>query len=290
MKIVIIGAKGNLGSQLYSTLSLDHEVYAFDKQDFDVLDFNKLELAIKEVEPDLLVNCVAYNNVDKCEDNEYYQIALKLNRDLPAKLAELALKYQFTLAHYSSDYVFSGSEEKTDFLENETPNPINKYGESKFLGELEIEKLASRGLQYYIIRTSKLFGPSSDNPLSKPSFFDIMLKLSQEKNELMAVNEELSCFTYTPDLALASAQIFISRSSYGIYHLVNENPVTWYDAGVTLFNLAKRKVNLRSIRSEDMQRAARRPKFSVLKNTKAKKLRPYQDALKEYINTILCEE
>lgn len=286
MKIIVLGAKGNLGKQMSEILALDYQVFSFDRDDFDVREEGALVSIFSEIRPDIVVNCVAYNAVDRCENKEDYQDALVLNRDLPATLGRLALEYGFLLVHYSTDYVFSGLETKREFSEDDTPNPINKYGESKFLGEVEINKLASAGLQYYIIRTSKLFGPKNDNPDAKPSFFDIMLKLREEKDELTVVSEELSCFTYTPDLAAASARLMIARPPEGIYHIVNEGPATWYEAATTLFDLAKKEVVIRPIRSENLARPARRPKFSILQNNKVKKLRPYQEALKDYLKTL----
>ena len=286
MKIVILGGQGNLGSQLSEELALDHRVFSFDRTDFDVLDQADLRLAVTEIKPDVIVNCVAYNAVDRCEDKEGHQLALALNRDLPGRLADLALELHAVLVHYSTDYVFSGLETRREFSEDDTPNPINKYGESKFLWEIEIQRRESRGLRYYIIRTSKLFGPKGASSEAKPSFFDIMLKLSLEKSEVTVVNEELSCFTYTPDLAAASARLIAARPAEGIYHLVNEGPATWHDGARELFQLAKKEVVIRPIRSENLARAARRPKFSVLKNNKLKKMRPYQEALKDYLRSL----
>src|SRR5680860_236296 len=244
MKIIILGGLGNLGSQLVQTLNDDHEVFAFDRADFDVLDEVALLETIKNIGPELLINCVAYNAVDNCENKDLYETALALNCDLPARLAKLALQFNFLLIHYSTDYVFTGLETKKEFSENDTPNPLNKYGESKFLGEQEILKQVENGLKYYLIRTSKLFGPQGASPQAKPSFFDIMLTLSQDKKELTVVNEELSCFTYTPDLAVATARLVSSKAVYGIYHLINEGAVTWYDGALELFQLMKREICL----------------------------------------------
>lgn len=284
MTILILGGQGNLGTQLTKVFGADFPTVSWDREDIDVLDFPLLAEQVKALKPALIINAIAYNAVDKCEDKEEYQNAYRLNSDLPAFLAELALHIGATLIHYSTDYVFNGTEHKREFAEDETPNPINKYGESKFAGEREILKLASEGLNYYLIRTSKLFGPRGDSPLAKPSFFDIMLSLAAEKKEVSVVNEELSCFTYTPDLAAATKRLWELEASYGIYHLINEGPVTWLDGAKILFDLKKIAVPIKSLRSENLLRAARRPKFSVLKNSKIKKLRPFQDALKEYLN------
>jgi len=283
MTILILGGQGNLGTQLTKAFSVDFETVSWDRDDLDVLDFPLLIKKITELKPSLVINTVAYNAVDKCEDKKEYEIALKLNAELPAVLAELTRKLGVVLIHYSSDYVFNGTEDKKEFIESDTPNPINKYGESKFAGEREVLKQAERGLGYYLIRTSKLFGPKGLSPSAKPSFFDIMLNLAQTKKDLTVVSEELSCFTYTPDLAEATKRLWEIEAPFGIYHLVNENPCTWHEAAIELFRLKKLAVNMRPVRSENLLRAARRPKFSVLKNLKIKKMRNFQEALREYL-------
>jgi dTDP-4-dehydrorhamnose reductase len=285
MSILILGGRGNLGTQLSQILAPDYEVISWDREDLDVLDFKTLIGRVRELAPGIIINAVAYNAVDKCEDKAEYEMALKLNSDLPGILADLALEQEALLIHYSSDYVFSGTETKQSFAEDDTPNPVNKYGESKFRGEREILRRGDRGLKYYLIRTSKLFGPRGQSPQAKPSFFDIMLDLSQNKKELTVVNEELSCFTYTPDLAAATRHLWELERPYGLYHLINEGPVTWYDAVQELFRLKKIKAAVRGVRSENLLRPARRPKFSVLQNTKVKKLRSWKEALQEYLKS-----
>jgi len=283
MAILILGGQGNLGTQLTKVFSVDFETVSWDRDDLDVLDFPLLVKKITELKPSLIINTVAYNAVDKCEDKKEYEMALKLNAELPAVLAELARKLGSVFIHYSSDYVFNGTEDKKEFIESDTQNPINKYGESKFAGEREVLKQAARGLNYYLIRTSKLFGPKGLSPSAKPSFFDIMLDLAQTKKDLTVVSEELSCFTYTPDLAEATKRLWEIEAPFGVYHLVNENPCTWHEAATELFRLKKLAVDMRPVRSENLLRAARRPKFSVLKNLKIKKMRNFQEALREYL-------
>ena len=285
MKILILGGRGNRGTQLTKVFSTDFETISWDRDDLDVLDFPLLIDRISELGPEVIINTVAYNAVDKCEDKIEYELAYKLNADLPGVLADLSHRLGAVLIHYSSDYVFNGTEDKKEFSENETPNPINKYGESKFAGEREILKQAEHGLNFYLIRTSKLFGPRGASEVAKPSFFDIMIDLAESGKEITVVNEELSCFTYTPDLAEATKRLWEIEATFGIYHLVNEGECTWLDGAKALFNLKKMDVAIRAVRSENLLRAARRPKFSVLKNLKIKKLRNYQDALREYLNS-----
>lgn len=284
MKILILGGRGNLGTQLTRVFSTDFETISWDREDLDVLDFPLLISKISELGPELIINTVAYNAVDKCEDKKEYELAYKLNAELPGVLADLARRLGAVLIHYSTDYVFNGTEDKKEFTEDETPNPINKYGESKFAGEREVLKQAEHGLNSYLIRTSKLFGPRGASEGTKPSFFDIMLGLAQDKKDITVVNEELSCFTYTPDLAEATKRLWELEAPFGIYHLVNEGECTWLDGAKALFHFKKIETPIRAVRSENLLRAARRPKFSVLKNLKIKKLRNWQEALREYLN------
>lgn len=285
MPILILGGRGNLGSQLTRVFAEDYDTISWDHEDLDVLDFKLLEDRITTIRPELIINTVAYNAVDNCETKDGVIDARKLNIDLPSKLADICLKFGITLIHYSSDYVFSGTKEKQFFVEDEIPNPINKYGETKFFGEMEIKKRLEYGLSYYIIRTSKLFGPPGKSAAAKKSFFDIMLNAakSDSEKELTIVNEEQSCFTYTPDLARATKRLWELKVPFGTFHLINEDACTWYEAAVELFRLAGLKPKLRSVRSEDLFRSARRPKYSILKNTKVKKLRSYKQALAEYL-------
>jgi dTDP-4-dehydrorhamnose reductase len=278
MKILILGAQGNLGTQLVN-LYQDDELLAWDKDEADFLNLADLEVKLDIAKPKMIINAAAYNAVDNCEsDSQELAIALKLNRDLPAFLADWCLRNQTVLIHYSTDYVFSGDESHQEFSENEPPNPINKYGASKAAGEAEIIKHS--GLNYYLIRVSKLFGPRGSSPYAKNSFFDIMLGLAKDNSEFKVVDEEVSCFTYTPDLAKATKNLIEQNFPYGIYHLANSGACTWYESMLGL-NLPNEVI---PIKGSDLVRPAARPKFSALKNTKFPPLRDYREALKEYLN------
>ena len=152
------------------------------------------------------------------------------------------------------------------------------------MGENEILKYRDQGLKYYKIRTSKLFGPQGTSEVSKPSFFDIMLKLSKERSELDVVDEEVSCFTYTPDLARTTRDLVDDRKEYGIYHVVNSGPCTWHEAAKELFNIAEIDIIVNAVSSDKFPRPAKRPKHSILLNTKLDPLRDWREALKEYLH------
>lgn len=282
MKILILGAQGNLGQQLVKTFESDNNVIAWDRSEVDITDKELLQKKIGDIKPELIINAVAYNAVDKCEEDEEFAIAKKINTDAPGFLAEIALSLNAILVHYSSDYVFAGQDEK-GYEESDQPDPVNNYGETKFLGEKNIIALSGKGLKWYLIRTSKLFGPKGESEYSKPSFFDTMISLSKSREELDVVDEEESCFTYTIDLAKATRELIDNDEGYGIYHIVNSGPCTWYGAVKALFRLSGINIKVNAVTSDKFSRPAKRPKYSVLLNTKIKPLRNWQDALKEYL-------
>jgi len=283
MKILILGAKGNLGQQLVKFFQVDYDVIAWDKEEIDITDKELVFKKVSDVKPTIIVNVAAYNAVDKCEsDEQQFELAKKLNGDAVGYLADAVIKVNAILVHYSTDYVFSG-DKKEGYKEDDEPKPVNKYGETKLMGEQEIIKRSGQGLKWYLIRTSKLFGPKGESELTKPSFFDVMLKLSKERDYIDVVDEEVSCFTYSPDLAQTTKELVQSSRGYGIYHIVNQGPCTWYQAAKELFKIAGIDIKVNPVSSDKFSRPAKRPKYSVLLNTKIEPLRDWREALREYL-------
>jgi dTDP-4-dehydrorhamnose reductase len=284
MNILVLGAKGNLGTQIQKEFSPNNKIISLDKKDLDLLDFFAVEKKLNSLSLDLIINCAAYNNVDKCEeDKKTWDLALKLNAELPELLANIALKNKSKLVHYSSDYVFGKESRSEPYLEHEVPDPVNKYGYSKYMGEKGLEKLEARGLDYYLIRTSKLFGPKGCSQESKSSFFDIMLKLSEKEEILKVVDDEISAFTYTKDLAKHTKYLTNSNYPIGIYHLINKGQATWYQGALELFKILKKDLKIEASSASEFPRPAKRPHFSVLANTKTRPLPYWKQALRNYL-------
>lgn len=312
-KVLILGSLGMLGQELVQAFSCDsqYEVTAWDKEDIDLTDFPLAEERILAVRPHFVINAVAYNAVDRCEtDDSEYQKALLLNRDIPKFLAKIGNKLNFRLVHYSTDYVFdgaleenkartgccggsprgasgeaggccgAGSSSQVGYNEEALPNPLSRYGESKYAGERAVREGTS---DYYLIRLSKLFGRPGKSPEAKRSFFAVMLEQATTKKEVMAVDDEKSCFTYAPDLAQATKELLESGNGFGTYHLVNEGAATWYEAAQELYAFAEKGMTVIPVGSDAFPRPAKRPSCSVLLNTKRPKLRHYTEALEEFI-------
>jgi dTDP-4-dehydrorhamnose reductase len=288
MKILILGKNGNLGNQIFKVFSRDNinQVIAWGKEDIDITDEELIIKKIKDIKPNFIINCTSYNAVDKCEEyDEEYEIAKKINGQAVGFLAQAALETKSALIHFSSDYVFDGNN-KEGYDENSETNPISRYAETKAMGEEEIIKRSGKGLKWYLIRTSKLFGPKGESENAKLSFFDLVLKLSETRDSFdMVSEEEISCFTYTIDLAEAVFDLIESDAGYGIYHIVNSGPASWYDGAVELFKIkSNSKIKINPVPTSDKYpRPAKRPKFSVLLNTKLKPLRSWKEALREYL-------
>jgi len=281
-RILIIGSHGMLGQDLVKVFENDSrwEVFAYDRDEINIASEESLRKEIEEVDPAVVVNASGYNAVDKCEADEIeFELAKKINGFGPGILAKIAKEKNIPLVHYSTDYVFDG--EKGEYAEIDQPNPISNYGRSKLLGETEIQKNTN---QYYLIRTSKLFGKPGRSPMAKRSFFDTMIQAAKDNRIMKVVDEEKSCFTYTPDLAQESKKIIEEKIPFGIYHVVNAGPCTWFEATRTLLDLTKIKdVEVLPVSSSEFPRPAKRPKSSVLLNTKLKPLRSYKEALSEYL-------
>lgn len=301
-KVLILGAKGMLGQELARVFGADgpprfgearkYEIAAWDKEDIDITNFAEAEKMIREYAPQIILNAVAYNAVDQCEENdEEYAKAMTLNAEVPKFLARVAKELDATLVHYSTDYVFDG-ENVSGYAEDAEPHPISRYGVSKREGEKNV--LAEAG-KFYLIRLSKLFGKPASSAGGKQSFFEKMLETAKGKSEVSVVDDEKSCFTYAPDLARATRELIEAKVSYGIYHLPNSQAATWYEAAVELFRLAKvypptsnnGRVNIvvKPVSADAFPRPAKRPKYSVLLNTKRPVLRSYVEALKEFLET-----
>lgn len=307
-KILIIGAKGMLGQELVKIFGKDktYDLIAWDREDVDITKEKTLAAEITKTKPAIIINAAAYNAVDKCEtDKKEFALAKKINGLAPGYLMKITKKLDATLVHYSTQFVFDGNVEfpepsgcthsctscalhegfqpEIGFNEDAKPNPINNYGKSKLLGEKEVIKNAGKNGKYYIIRLSRLFGKPAISEGAKRSFFDVMLEAGKKNKEVKAVDEEIDCFTYAPDLAKKTKEVLESKKTYGTYHVTNSDACTWYEAVSELYKLAKIKTKVVPVTASEFPRPAKRPYISTLLNTKLNPMRSYKEALREYL-------
>lgn len=261
--ILITGANGQLGKEFQKFLSeKNREVLALDIQELDITDLEKTRKILKNIQAEYIINCAAYNDVDKAQ--EEWKKAFSVNAIGVRNLAIVAAETGAELVHFSSDYVFSGNR-NVPYTIYDRPNPINKYGESKVLGERFLKELNNK---YYLVRTSWLFGDGEKNFLRK-----VLLWASSRQN-IRVVDDEVSSPTCTSDLAKAVWDI-IKIKAYGTYHITNSSCSRYEWAELILKEINWQGVLERSKRQE-FNLPAKRPDYTVLDNFGFKETTGYE--------------
>ena len=262
-KILVTGAKGQLGSEL-SVLSAKYSQYEWcfaDRAKITLDDLEVLEKQLKEIQPNIIFNCGAYTAVDKAESEK--EIAFTVNYSAVELIAKYAKENHTKLIHISTDYVFDGSSSIALNEEAET-NPINIYGASKRAGEIAclIENPNS-----IIIRTSWVYSKFGNN------FVKTMQRLMKEKESINVVNDQIGSPTYAADLAQAMLDILGSPNWIpGIYNYSNEGEISWYEFALSIREFGKYNCNVGGVPSASYPTPAKRPQFSLLDKKKIKRI------------------
>jgi dTDP-4-dehydrorhamnose reductase len=230
---------------------------------------------VDKLAPQLIINCAAYTNVDGAEKQEHE--ALIVNGLGVQNLCLLCQEHDIPLVHFSTDYVFDGTKSGPYTIYDQT-NPINAYGRSKLLGERYILWLLSK---FYLIRTSWLFGLQGKN------FIETMLELGQKQKQVSVVNDQRGCPTWTRHLAEATIAL-VETGRYGIYHVTNSEPTTWFDFTKEIFRLSGIETAMVPVTSEQFPRPAKRPANSVLdhfplREVIGRDMPSWKEALREYL-------
>lgn len=291
LKVLITGAKGQLGSELGRCLAnmqaeigsiseayVDAQVFLCDSSILDIADKDAVSKAFQEIEPDIVFNCAAFTNVDGCELNQ--DAAYAVNATGPKNLAQAAKVYGAKLVHVSTDYVFPGTE-PTPRIENDEPAPISAYGRTKLAGEIAVRKNCD---EYFIVRTAWLYGYEGKN------FVKTMMGLGKKFDEVTVVNDQFGNPTSANDLAYTILKLALTND-YGVYHATNEGTCSWADFAAAIMQgagLDCKVVPVSSMQWKEMHpESATRPAFSSLENkrlvdTIGNDMRPWQDALASY--------
>ncbi len=298
MKILITGSKGQLGRALIQSKPKDTQIYAMDRTNFDMLDIPSCLRLIKAINPDWIINCGAYTNVDLAELDE--ENAMKVNFHAPKAFAEEIKKLGGKFLQISTDYVFDGQKEfKAPYLTTEKRSPLGIYGISKANAEEAIEEIFQNSDQGIILRTSWLIGPVGKN------FLLTILNLHLKNKEIKVVNDQIGSPTSTFSLAKICWQIIhlkeyksiFSQNKHRILHWQDNGETNWYKIALTISDVGKRigliknNVRITPIKTSQYPSLVRRPSYSVLDCKLTKTLLNYKGmnweiALKEILNNI----
>lgn len=265
MNILVTGANGQLGMSIRrATKDLPDNYIFADIAELDITDKGAIEHFVDANDIDIIVNCAAYTNVEKAEDDQ--EMAELLNATAVGYLAEAMARKGGLLIHISTDYVFGGGGANTPCAENQPANPTGVYGLTKLHGEEEILK---SGVRHIILRTAWLYSEYGNN------FVKTMLRLTNEKSELKVVFDQVGTPTYAGDLADAITEIINRRlfnHNTGIYHFSNEGVCSWYDftKRIAEQTSANEKCDIRPCHSDEFPSKVKRPSYSVLDKTKFK--------------------
>lgn len=279
MKIALIGADGQLGSDLMKALRGD-DVVPLYYPGFDITDTAGARRRLWEVRPDTVVNTAAFHRVDECEDDPW--TAFQVNALAVRELARAARDLGFVLVHVSTDYVFDGRQGRP-YVEDDPPNPLSGYGVSKLAGEYFVRAILDK---YFLVRTCGLYGVAGSREKGY-NFVDRMISLAARGEVIRVVDDQWVTPTSSAELA-ERLSVLIRTSHYGLYHLTNEGACSWYGFAREVFSLLGREAHLLPINSESFGAKARRPLYSVLENKRAKEIglpgfSPWQDALRDYL-------
>ena len=267
MRILLTGSTGQVGYELARSLQGLGDIVAVDRSRMNLEDHQQIRTIIREVKPNLIVNPAAYTAVDKAENEP--EIARAINAHAPAVMAEEAKKLGAAMIHYSTDYVFDGSK-PTPYLETDSTNPINVYGQTKREGELAI---AAAEIPHLILRTSWVYGMRGKN------FLLTMLRLAKEREQLSVVNDQLGAPTWSRTVAEVTSMLLVQsmnpgwwKEHSGVYHLSSRGQTTWFGFTQEIVRRAEFDCRICPIASSEYPVPAARPVNSLMEASKLAEL------------------
>jgi dTDP-4-dehydrorhamnose reductase len=277
-KITIFGSTGQLGTDLVEILGekSEYEIIALQHEDADCADLAAVRNVLFKSRPDVVINCAAYVRVDDCEDCP--EDAFRINAVGAFHVARASAELGASCVYISTDYVFDGGKDGP-YLESDAPNPINVYGTSKLAGEYLVRQAAARHL---IVRVAGLFGKAGARGKGG-NFVEAVLKKANSGEPLKVVNDIRLSPTYTRDAAIGLA-VLLQAGAEGIVHLTNQDDCSWYEFAAEALRLTGHHANLAAISRQEYRSRAQRPANSTLLASRpVVKLRPWREALKDYL-------
>jgi len=286
MKVALVGAAGQLGTALASHLPSAHSLLPLDHAQIEICDPASVDAALSEAAADCVINCAAYNFVDRAEDEP--QLAHAINAVGPQNLARWCARHNTVLVHVSTDYVFSGEVGHAPFVETDSPTPVSTYARSKLAGE---EFVRAECPSHFMIRTCGLYGRAQT--AGKGNFVRTMLRMAAEGRPLKVVDDQHCTPSFAEDVAAAIWGLLPTRR-FGLYHVTNAGETTWHGFACEIFRVAGLDFPVTPIPSKEFPQKAQRPAYSVLDCSKlaatiGSGLPTWQNALARYVPQILSD-
>lgn len=274
-RVLVTGSRGQLASALVEEFCRDAKVVAYSHEELDIADAHAVHARVAADTPDVIVNCAAFNHVDRAEDEP--ERALTVNAFGVRVLASAAAQVDATLVHYSSDFVFDGNTDRP-YREEDTPNPRSVYAQSKLLGEW----FALEAPRAFVLRVESLFGGSNAK-----SSVDRIAQAVVSGQETPVFADRTVSPSYVVDVAGATRAL-LQRGEPGLYHCVGTGHATWLEVGREIARVLgkENEARLRAVAVASVPLRAPRPQFAALDNSKLARLVPlptWQDALRRYL-------
>ncbi len=280
MRVLVTGVKGQLGHDVMNELAKrGYEGVGVDVEEMDITDRDAVERVMRDAHVDKVMHCAAWTAVDAAEDQ--VELCRKVNAVGTENIARMCRELDLPMVYLSTDYVFDGEGERPWEPDDER-HPLNVYGQTKYEGELAVEKYLEK---YFIVRIAWVFGVNGNN------FIKTMLRLSETHDTLTVVDDQIGSPTYTYDLARLLVDM-LETEKYGRYHATNEGLCSWCDFAKEIFRQAGKKVTVLPVTSDEYPAKAKRPHNSRMNKDKLEemgftRLPSWQDALGRYLKEIM---
>ena len=287
MRVLVTGVKGQLGHDVMNELAKrNHTGIGVDIEEMDITDAASVERVIKESNVEAVIHCAAWTAVDLAEDEDKIDKVRQVNANGTENIAKVCAELDLKMIYISTDYVFDGQGTRPWEPDDER-HPLNVYGQTKYEGELAVEKYLTK---YYIVRIAWVFGVNGKN------FIKTMLNLGKTHDQLTVVDDQIGSPTYTYDLARLLVDM-VETDKYGRYHATNEGLCSWYEFACEIFRQAAKinpvyeKVHVTPVDSSKYPAKAKRPSNSRMSKEKLtengfERLPSWQDELERYLKEI----
>ncbi|MCK4401076.1 dTDP-4-dehydrorhamnose reductase [bacterium] len=283
MKILLTGSNGMLAKEFISECRnrKDCAIIAPDERECDITDIASVRNVVKKIHPDTIINCAAFTDVDACEKNQ--EKAFSVNGEGVKNLSQVCEEKDILLAHFSTDFIFDGRK-KSAYTEEDNPNPLGIYGESKLLGE---QYLLSSHARFFLIRTSWMYGNGGNN------FVEAVINNADNHPEVSVVDDQIGNPTWTRDIVDITLRL-LETERYGIYNYSNEGECSWYEFACEIIRILQNSENkfhsakIVPAKSVQLKRDAERPTYSALNKSKIKaiigiEIPHWRESLKKFL-------